>query len=402
MSRRTTNDYNKLRQLADQGDANACFDIAESYYAQKNYSEAFKWYKKTISCKNPNPVAYFNIAYALQFGEGVDVDIASSLDYYQKAVTYELPQAMYNLAFFYQNGIIVPKDSEKAVRLCREATLKLNELLNKLFKLQSEQETLAEEYYASIKLINDANERVKLLENKNSNSEATNKALDKENRRLTDEVIKYKNQFQNADSQKSHLLDENQKLEKRLNHSEQTITDKDRIINSLNEQIIDLQKNSEALSAKYFELVRSVEKLQGENEALSTSLKKSEEEYKNILVRNSQLVDQLNTKEQDFSSLMQRYVTVSENSHNLNTKLNLEENAKRDAEAKALRLSNEKSALERTMAQKNNDYYLKEESLNEIINRLRRLKTKLFIVIGALGGGLLVSLIILVISFFDF
>lgn len=402
MSRRTTNDYNKLRQLADQGDANACFDIAESYYAQKNYSEAFKWYKKTISCKNPNPVAYFNIAYALQFGEGVDVDIASSLDYYQKAVTYELPQAMYNLAFFYQNGIIVPKDSEKAVRLCREATLKLNELQNKLFKLQSEQETLTEEYYASIKLIDDANERVKLLENKNSKFEATNKALDKENHRLTDEVIKYKNQFQNADSQKSQLSTENQKLEKRLNYSEQTITDKERIINSLNEQIIDLQKNSEALSAKYFELVRSVEKLQGENEALSKSLKKSEEEYKNILVRNAQLVDQLNTKEEDFSSLMQRYVTVSENCHNLNTKLNLEENAKRDAEAKALRLSNEKSALERTMAQKNNDYYLKEESLNEQINQLRQLKTKLFIVIGALGGGLLVSLIILVISLFDF
>lgn len=401
MSRRTTNDYNKLRQLADQGDANACFDIAESYYAQKNYSEAFKWYKKTISCKDPNPVAYFNIAYALQFGEGVDVDIASSLDYYQKAVIYELPQAMYNLAFFYQNGIIVPKDSEKAVRLCREATLKLNELQNKLFKLQSEQESLTEEYYASIKLIDDANERVKLLENKNSKSEATNKALDKENHRLTDEVIKYKNQFQNADSQKSQLSTENQKLEKRLNYSEQTITDKERIINSLNEQIIDLQKNSEALSAKYFELVRSVEKLQGENEALSKSLKKSEEEYKNILVRNSQLVDQLNTKEQDFSSLIQRYVTVSENYHNLNTKLNLEENAKRDAEAKALRLSNEKSALERTMAQKNNDYYLKEESLNEIINQLRQLKTKLFIVIGALGGGLLVSLIVLIISLFN-
>lgn len=402
MSRRTTNDFNKLRQLANQGDADACFDIAESYYAQKNFSEAFNWYKKTISCKDPNPVAFFNIAYALQFGEGTAIDLVSSLDYYQKAVTYELPQAMYNLAFFYQNGIIVSKDSEKAVRLCREATLKLNELQNKLHMLRRERELLMDNYHASQKLIDDANERVKLLEKKCSEAELLYKKCYTENSSLKNDVVKYKNQIQSANSQNSLLTGDNQKLEKRLSHSEKTVSDKDDLINSLTGQIVELRRKGEDISGKYFELVSTVEKLRGENEAISTSLKKSEEEYKNILIRNSQLTDQLDTKEQDLRTLMQQHVSLSENLHQLNAELNSEKRAKKDAESQALKISNEKNTLERTMAQKNNDYYIKEESLNEKIQKLNQLKVKLFIIIGTLSGGLITLLIVLILSLFNF
>ena len=69
-------------------DAAACFEQAERYYAQKDYKQAFQWYQKTAACKDPNPVVFFNLGYALQFGEGTEVDIAAALDYYEKAASY--------------------------------------------------------------------------------------------------------------------------------------------------------------------------------------------------------------------------------------------------------------------------------------------------------------------------
>lgn len=403
MSKHSKKIQNKLNHIFNQSEnVENILESAESFYAQKNYSEAVKLYEKAAAFENVNPVVFFYLGHAYQHGEGVKIDLIQAFDYYEEAAKHGIPQALNNLAYFYQNGLVVERDSEKAVRLCREATLKLNELQNKLYKLQLEHESLTENYYASIKLIENANERVKLLENKSSQTEKASEKLRNENGSLKDEIIKFKNQYNYSSSQNALLVADNQKLEERLNHSEQLIADKDDLINSLNSHIVELRKNGEEISEKYFEFVRSVEKLQGENEALVTSLKKSEEEYKNILIRNAQLVDQLKTKEQDHSSLMQRYISVNETYNHINSEFEIEKKAKKDVESQFLRVSNEKDFLEKTIAQNNDEHGLKEESLNEKIKKLNQLKVKLLIIIGALGGGLAATLIILIISLFNF
>lgn len=123
---------------ADAGDGEACFDVAEYYYAQKDYVQAVKWYKKTVQCSDPNPNAYFNLGYACQYGEGTEKDMFAAFEYYQKAAEQNLPQAMNNLAFFYESGIVVAQDQDKADALCRQATTVMNNLQTELYKARKQ------------------------------------------------------------------------------------------------------------------------------------------------------------------------------------------------------------------------------------------------------------------------
>lgn len=119
---------------ANAGDGDACFDVAEYYYAQKDYAQAVQWYKKATQCPEPNPNAYFNLGYACQYGEGTEKDMFAAFDHYQKAAEQNLPQAMNNLAFFYESGIVVAQDQDKADELCRQATALMNNLQTELYK----------------------------------------------------------------------------------------------------------------------------------------------------------------------------------------------------------------------------------------------------------------------------
>lgn len=129
-----------------EGDADACYDIAEYYYLQKDYINAFEWYKATIKCKNPNPTAYFNLGYAYQYGEGTEKDMFAAFEAYQKAAEYNLPQALNNLAFFYEAGIVVSRDQAYADELCRKATQVLNNLQTELYKEKKENQKLQQQY----------------------------------------------------------------------------------------------------------------------------------------------------------------------------------------------------------------------------------------------------------------
>ena len=123
--------YESLESLLDcakKGDGDACYNVAEYYYNQKDYTNAFKWYKLTTKCNNFNPLVYFNLGYAYQYGEGTEKDMFAAFDAYKKAAEYNLPQALHNLAFFYESGIVVSKDKNRADKLCRKATYELNKL----------------------------------------------------------------------------------------------------------------------------------------------------------------------------------------------------------------------------------------------------------------------------------
>lgn len=128
-----------IKDRADKGDAEACYELAEYYYSQKDYKNAFLMYQKTITCIDPNPTAYFNIAYAYQFGEGVERDLSAAFEYYTQAARYNLPQAMYNLAYFYENGFVVSQDYSRAEEYCRRATFELNRLTTHLYCIEQKE-----------------------------------------------------------------------------------------------------------------------------------------------------------------------------------------------------------------------------------------------------------------------
>ena len=127
------------------GDGDACFDVAEFFYSQKEYEQAFLWNKKSAECDNPNPNAFFNLGYAYQYGEGTAMDMFAAFEAYEKAAALGLPQAMNNLAYFYESGIAVPRDLEKADALCRQATHILNNLQTELLKLRKQYDALCAE-----------------------------------------------------------------------------------------------------------------------------------------------------------------------------------------------------------------------------------------------------------------
>lgn len=143
---------------AEKGDGDACFDVAEYFYAQKNYEQAFQWYKKTTQCDNTNPNAFFNLGYAYQYGEGTEKDMFAAFECYQKAADQNLPQAMNNLAFFYESGIVVPQDQEKADELCRQATVALNNLQTELIKEKKAYRQLEQDQEQLVKKLNKTKE----------------------------------------------------------------------------------------------------------------------------------------------------------------------------------------------------------------------------------------------------
>lgn len=135
----------EVMDKAKQGDGDACFDVAEFFYAQKDFGNAFLWNKKASECAQPNPGAFFNLGYAYQYGEGTDVDMFAAFEAYQKASDLGVPQAMNNLAMFYETGIVVSRDLDRADELCRNATKILNNLQTELYKVKKQYTALQQE-----------------------------------------------------------------------------------------------------------------------------------------------------------------------------------------------------------------------------------------------------------------
>ena len=98
-------------------------NLGSTIMNRKTMKQLFTGIRKRQNVINPNPTAFFNIGCAYQFGEGVPRDLAEAFRYYEYAAKYNLPQALFNLAFFYENGFIAARDCEKAEEYCRRATL---------------------------------------------------------------------------------------------------------------------------------------------------------------------------------------------------------------------------------------------------------------------------------------
>lgn len=231
---------------ANAGDGDACFDVAEYYYAQKAYAQAFDWYKKATQCPEPNPNAYFNLGYACQYGEGTEKDMFAAFEYYQKAAEQNLPQAMNNLAFFYESGIVVAQDQQKADELCRQATTLMNNLQTELYKAHRQYRQLQAQQAETQKQMEQARaEAVKA-------DERTRKALLdltdlQEKLRAAD---KDQQALQQLQSSTKAQLDAAQRASSKAAQAEQ-----------------ELRRQYQALNARYLALEQSGKQLEEENQA---------------------------------------------------------------------------------------------------------------------------------------
>lgn len=119
---------NEAAEHFQSGDWESCYRTAEHLYAQGAYQEALSWYKKASVLPGCNPIVFFELGYLFQHGEGVESDNIEALKWYEKAASLGVPQAMYNLAYFYQNGLVVDQDIQRAAWLLRDATSLMDRL----------------------------------------------------------------------------------------------------------------------------------------------------------------------------------------------------------------------------------------------------------------------------------
>jgi TPR repeat protein len=95
------------------------FQLGRAYHADKNYSEALRFYRQAADLGGA--AAMNNLGQLYQYGLGVTKDYSEAERFYRKAADLGNSFGMNNLALMYQNGWGVAKDQSEAVRLFRKS-----------------------------------------------------------------------------------------------------------------------------------------------------------------------------------------------------------------------------------------------------------------------------------------
>ena len=112
-----------LQPLAEQGDANAQFNLALMYNkgdgVLRDNAEAVKWYRKAAD--QGYAAAQFNLALMYEKSPGIPRDYAEANRLYRAAADEGLADAQNNLCGMYLDGRGVSQDDAEAAKLCRKA-----------------------------------------------------------------------------------------------------------------------------------------------------------------------------------------------------------------------------------------------------------------------------------------
>ena len=113
--------YQKLKNLAKQGDLKSQGELSYYYYQSKQYKKAFHWIKK--AALQGHSAAQFNTGLMYEEGQGVRKDYSQALGWYKKAAKNGNLEAQYNIGVIYYNGKEVAKDYKKAFHWIKKAAL---------------------------------------------------------------------------------------------------------------------------------------------------------------------------------------------------------------------------------------------------------------------------------------
>lgn len=234
----------EVLRKAESGDSDSCFEMGEYCYGRGEYSRACDWYQRAADCEDPNPNALFNLGYAFQYGEGRELDLFAAFEYYKKAADLDMPQAMSSLAYFYESGLVVERDLEKADALSRQATAVLSRLQLELRKLRLRLTGLTD--------------RCETAERRSAESEQGRKAAEAERDRTRTQRDEAKSALQEANARCKGLNEEKETLTRGLAEKERSLrAERDRweALRKKNEQALASlrteQEKNEALTAQY-------------------------------------------------------------------------------------------------------------------------------------------------------
>jgi TPR repeat protein len=111
------NEFEALSRKAEQGDAEAQFNLAKRYVNGEGVAEdlgqAFKWYSKAAD--QGHAEAQFKVGNYYKNGWGVSKDAAKALYWFTKAVEQGHAEAQYSLGFMYYNGEGAQQDAARAL-----------------------------------------------------------------------------------------------------------------------------------------------------------------------------------------------------------------------------------------------------------------------------------------------
>lgn len=100
----------------------ALLQRADSLYRAGNFEKAVEVYRQ--SAEEGNAEAQFDIGYAYYTGEGIGRDYTSAAMWFKRSAKQQFAKAMYNLAYCYMNGRGVPRDYDKAYSMLVESAEK--------------------------------------------------------------------------------------------------------------------------------------------------------------------------------------------------------------------------------------------------------------------------------------
>ena len=113
----------RWRVEAEQGDANAQFNLGGTYWGgeggDEDWREAVKWYRK--AAEQGHAQAQFNLSNAYSLGLGVDPDSYKAVRWVRKAAEQGHADAQFLLGAAYWDGDGVEKDQRTAVKWYRKA-----------------------------------------------------------------------------------------------------------------------------------------------------------------------------------------------------------------------------------------------------------------------------------------
>ena len=108
--------------MADTDKGTALLQRADSLYRAGNFEKAVEVYRQ--SAEEGNAEAQFDIGYAYYTGEGIGRDYTSAAMWFKRSAKQQFAKAMYNLAYCYMNGRGVPRDYDKAYSMLVESAEK--------------------------------------------------------------------------------------------------------------------------------------------------------------------------------------------------------------------------------------------------------------------------------------
>lgn len=269
------NQLKQWEESAKSGDAKASLLLANHYHDIGDTEAAFGWYVHTSKQKDMNPLAFFYLGYAYQYGEGTPIDMTEAFSMYKKAAACDVPQALYSLAYFYQNGIVVPRDEISAISYMKQATQKMDTL----FLTQYDSNAEIERLRADVSL---QKENVASLLQKNE-------SLWRENGQLSEQITQAKNKIAESEKSREEVKRQSELAEQKASLQIKELSEQyDQKILEMKGQIVEFQNQISLLMEQNERLHTQLQ----EQSAHETELWKEIDERDKMVQRHMQKIDE--------------------------------------------------------------------------------------------------------------